>query len=1149
MGVNCAGLRPKFLTFKKVISELKPSAFFLQETKYKEVGKLKLKNYIIFEKVRNDRDGGGLAFGCIPELTPVFVREGEDSVEALSVQIFVKQLKIRCCVAYGCQETESNDKKEAFWQYMDEEVLEASNSGSGLVIQLDGNLWAGNGIIPNDPRPQNRNGKLFQQFLERNPHLTVVNSLSLCEGLVTRSRLRDGKMEESALDFFVVCNVILPHITRMVIDEEKRYILTNYKSAKKGGKAADTDHATEYLDLNLKVITEKPKRVEVWNFKNTKAQQDFKIQTSETMEFSNCFENNLPVLKQIENWKRVLKTHCRKSFKKIRVTKKVCAEQLPCKVLELIDRRNKLKLNNDEESKEEIQALDEEISNTESEINRKKIMENFKSFSDNPENINLGQVWQTMKRIWPKFKATAPSAKKDHNGKLVTDPRKLKKLLAKEYKERLRTRPVRPDLKLLEERKSRIFKMKMKLASSRPTSLWTMSDLEKALKDLKPNKSRDPEGLINEMFKKNVIGDDLKLSLLKMFNRIKVEQAIPVFMDFANITTVPKRGSSLLLENERGIFRVSVLRYILMRLIYNDKYPVIDANMSDCQMGGRKKKGCRNNIFIVNGIIHDVMSSKKKEAISLQIFDYKQMFDAINLKQAASDIYDAGVNDDDLTLIYEANKDIKMAVNTPNGLTERQTIKNVVLQGDTFGSILASVQVDSIGKEVEEAGIGYRYKDALDVGMLSLVDDIIGVTKAGHQAHQMNALLNVKTAEKRLQFGVTKCKYMTVSKNEDTLPSNSLLVDSWDVKHVDDPSTGSDKLVETYDGAKMIEKTDKQKYLGFILSSRGDNMANIDEMKKKSVWIMRKIFNKLNGLNLKKYYFECAIVFLNVMLRSSILYACETYYNLKEGEIRQLERIEEIFLRKMFNTTRGCPISQLYLESGQVPARFEIKKIRLLFMQYILQEDPDSRLHKFLQLQFKNPTRGDWASSCLQDLEYLEITISLEEIRTLNNFQFSKILKDAILPKALEYLVNKVRSKGKEIEYTEMKMAEYLMPNLEKNSIDDRRKIFQLRNRMLPIEANFPSKNSEKRCWCGEKEDSKHIYICKKWKGENEQIPYEMIYTDHLPTLVQVYKQFEINFKRREEYESKYQTEKENKPHVIPQRDPLFSFEHSYGNK
>jgi hypothetical protein len=45
-------------------------------------------------------------------------------------------------------------------------------------------------------------------------------------------------------------------------------------------------------------------------------------------------------------------------------------------------------------------------------------------------------------------------------------------------------------------------------------------------------------------------------------------------------------------------------------------------------MEARKQKGCRNNIFIVNGIIHDVMSSKSKNPVLLQIYDYKQMFDA-----------------------------------------------------------------------------------------------------------------------------------------------------------------------------------------------------------------------------------------------------------------------------------------------------------------------------------------------------------------------------------------------------------------------------------------------------------------------------------------------------------------------------------------
>ena len=107
--------------------------------------------------------------------------------------------------------------------------------------------------------------------------------------------------------------------------------------------------------------------------------------------------------------------------------------------------------------------------------------------------------------------------------------------------------------------------------------------------------------------------------------------------------------------------------------------------MRTCQTakwGGRKRKGCRNNIFIVNGIIHDIMSSKKKKPATLQFYDYRQMFDAVNLEQAISDIYDAGMKDDNLSLIYKANANIRMAVNTPNGLTERQTIKNVVLQDD-----------------------------------------------------------------------------------------------------------------------------------------------------------------------------------------------------------------------------------------------------------------------------------------------------------------------------------------------------------------------------------------------------------------------------------------------------------------------------------
>ena len=203
LGVNSAGLKSKITSFRKVVSDLNPSVFFIQETKFQNTGKLKLENYIIYEFVRQNGDGGGgLALGCDKDLNPAWVREGNDQVEAISVEICLKNMKIRCCNAYGFQENENVDKKDAFWTYLDEEVREAENAGSGFLLHFDGNLWAGSEIIPGDVRPQNKNGRLFQQFLERNKNLTVVNSLPLCQESITRSRKNKDQIEQRVLDFF-----------------------------------------------------------------------------------------------------------------------------------------------------------------------------------------------------------------------------------------------------------------------------------------------------------------------------------------------------------------------------------------------------------------------------------------------------------------------------------------------------------------------------------------------------------------------------------------------------------------------------------------------------------------------------------------------------------------------------------------------------------------------------------------------------------------------------------------------------------------------------------------------------------------------------------------------------------------------------------
>ena len=312
-----------------------------------------------------------------------------------------------------------------------------------------------------------------------------------------------------------------------------------------------------------------------------------------------------------------------------------------------------------------------------------------------------------------------------------------------------------------------------------------------------------------------------------------------------------------------------------------------------------------------------------------------------------------------------------------------------------------------------------------------------------------------------------------------------------------------------------IDQVSKQKYLGFVISNQGNNLANIQEVKNKSIGIIKKILEKLNNLNLKKYYFECGLIFMNVVLRGTILYAAETYYNLTEKELRILERIEESYMRKLFKTTAGCPVVQLYLELSQIPARFAIMKARLLFLKSILHENAGSRIAQFVKLQFEERKKGDWILTCIKDLKVLGFTGSLEEIKAMKKNQYKTTINKKIREIAFKYLLEKQRSKGKNIIYEEFCMADYLLPNDNLNNIEDQRYLFSIRNRMINIPSNF---GKEAKCICGEIENMLHIYNCRKLnKGEN-LINFEKIYNGKLTEQVTILKKFRNNMEVREKF-------------------------------
>ena len=129
------------------------------------------------------------------------------------------------------------------------------------------------------------------------------------------------------------------------------------------------------------------------------------------------------------------------------------------------------------------------------------------------------------------------------------------------YVHRLRHRKMKPNLEDLKSMKNNLFNLRLELSKSRKSEPWIMKNLEKALKKLKKDKARDPNGWINEIFKDGVAGKDLKSSMLIFFNRMKAENQIPEFFRKADVATIYKgKGEKCDLTNDRGIFIVTIFR-------------------------------------------------------------------------------------------------------------------------------------------------------------------------------------------------------------------------------------------------------------------------------------------------------------------------------------------------------------------------------------------------------------------------------------------------------------------------------------------------------------------------------------------------------------------------------------------------------------
>ena len=409
----------------------------------------------------------------------------------------------------------------------------------------------------------------------------------------------------------------------------------------------------------------------------------------------------------------------------------------------------------------------------------------------------------------------------DTEDNLVTSEELIEKLSVETYKKRLENRPMREHLKNMRIEKEDLCSRRLEAARKNVTKPWTMQDLENVLKYLKKGKSRDPYGYANEIFRLEVAGEDLKLAILKLLNRIKFEQVYPEVLELCDITSIWKRrGCRNRFDNYRGIFRVTVFRSILDRLIYNDEYSTIDSNLTDSNVGARKGRNIRDNIFVVNAVINSITKGNQ-EPVDIQLFDVEKCFDALWMEECINDIYEAGLNNDKLPLLFLENQNAQVAVKTPNGLSPRVNIQNIVMQGSVWGSLFCTTTMDKLGQlAYENSELLYMYKGLVSVPPICMVDDILSVQKCS-ETGGINATINAFIESKKLTLSNRKCNRIHIGKH---------------VNACQELKVHSEKMNES----------DQEKYLGDQIHKSGKTKATISDRVAKGFGIISEIQAILN---------------------------------------------------------------------------------------------------------------------------------------------------------------------------------------------------------------------------------------------------------------------------------------------------------------
>ena len=287
---------------------------------------------------------------------------------------------------------------------------------------------------------------------------------------------------------------------------------------------------------------------------------------------------------------------------------------------------------------------------------------------------------------------------------------------------------------------------------------------------MKSNKATGPDMIPAEQFKAS---EPAVTELHQVLQTIWREEDIPQDFVLADMMLLYKKKCRNNRANYRCLGLLNHSNKIFAMVLLMRIMPFITPKLSDTQAGFRKRRGCRDNVFILVTTIQHLLQSAETEAQSRGIItyiDFTAAFDSILHSYLFNALKQYGVPPKYCRLVQCVYKSAKARVRLqePGGNRSHSRsieIRRGVIQGDIPSPICFLVALDKLLKDHGSLHQGVKLTDLLHLSDLEYADDAAFPDESAELATNRLTILDAKAKDEAgMEISIPKTKAQHICK-------------------------------------------------------------------------------------------------------------------------------------------------------------------------------------------------------------------------------------------------------------------------------------------------------------------------------------------------------------------------------------------------